>query len=87
MVSSILGISSTVNPRRYSSLLKEIVLANLTINHELLPPLLVWSCKTADAFDDELKNQNSLEDAIFLLEIVERATKDLRVCVHSSFAS
>ena len=69
MVSAVLGLSSEVNPRRYASLLKEIVFPNLAINHELLPPLLAWSCKTADTFDDAGQNTNGLDDSIFLLEV------------------
>lgn len=90
MASSILDISSTVNPRTYSYLLTEIIFPSLSIGHELLPPLLAWSCKMADAYDNahaSIGNQNTLEDAIFLLETTERATKDLRLRLHSSFAS
>jgi hypothetical protein len=87
MVSSMLGVSPTVNPRGYASLLQEIIFPSLTINHELLPPLLAWSCQTADTFDEEGAKSQSLDESIFLLEIVERATKSLRVRVHSSFAS
>eukprot|EP00980_Cylindrotheca_fusiformis_P001960 scaffold443_cov125-Cylindrotheca_fusiformis.AAC.9 len=85
MVTSVLAISPKVNPRRYAGLLREVVVPSLSINHELLPALLAWSCRTADDFDDARDNKNSLEDAIYLLEIVERATKDLRLQIHSSF--
>jgi hypothetical protein len=69
MVTSVLNISSKVNPRHYASLLREIVVPSLSINHELLPPLLAWSCRTSDDFDDARDNKNSLDDAIFLLEV------------------
>jgi hypothetical protein len=69
MVTSVLNISSKVNPRHYASLLREIVVPSLSINHELLPPLLAWSCRTSDDFDDARNNKNSLDDAIFLLEV------------------
>ena len=68
MVSATLNIPATVNPRYYANLFKEIIFPSLTINHELLPPLLEWSCKTADKFDDD-GNKNGLDDAIFLLEV------------------
>ncbi|CAJ1953406.1 unnamed protein product [Cylindrotheca closterium] len=86
MVTVILDISSQINPREYASLLSEVVVPSLSINHELLPPLLEWSCRMADDFDDAVEG-DGLENAIFLLEILERGTKELRVNVHSSFAS
>jgi hypothetical protein len=69
MVTSVLDISSKANPRHYASLLREIVVPSLSINHELLPPLLAWSCRTSDDFDDARDNKNSLDDAVFLLEV------------------
>jgi hypothetical protein len=69
MVSSVLGVSTTENPRKYASLLTEIIFPSLAINHELLPLLLAWSCKTADDFDDETGAGSRLDDAIFLLEV------------------
>ena len=69
IVSAVWNIPPTVNPRNYAGLLKEIVFPILTINHELLPPLLAWSCKTADSFDDNNGSDHNLDDAIFLLEV------------------
>jgi hypothetical protein len=45
------------------------VLPSLAINHELLPPLRAWSCRTADALDDQDTNQHGLQAAIQLLEV------------------
>ena len=87
MASSVLAISPKVHPRLYSSLLLETIFPNLSISHELLPSILAWACKTADAFDADVENQSGLDDAIALLELAERATKDLRMRVHSSFSS
>ncbi len=84
MASSVLAISPEINPHLYSSLLTETIFPSLSISHELLPPLLAWACKTADAFDSG--NENTLDDAIFLLESTERATKELRLRVHASFS-
>lgn len=69
MVTSVLAISAQVNPRHYAGMLREIVVPSLSINHELLPPLLAWSCRTSDDFDDARDNKSSLDDAIFLLEV------------------
>jgi hypothetical protein len=30
---------------------------------------LAWSCRTSDDFDDARDNKNSLDDAVFLLEV------------------
>ena len=84
MVSSILQIPSTIHPREYANLLDDIVLPSLSINHELVPSILGWSCKMADEFDNE--HEDGLDRSIFLLETIERATKILRLKVHSSFA-
>ena len=84
MVSSMLQISSTVDPRKYTNLLEYIVLPSLSINHELLSSILAWSCGLADKFD--LANENCLEWSIFLLETIVRATKRLRLRIHSSFS-
>ena len=69
MVSSILAVNSDVDPRKYSSLLQEVVFPSLTINHELLSPILAWSCQTADSFDDTPRKINGLDDSIFLLSV------------------
>ena len=69
MVSSILAVKPDVDPKKYSSLLKEVVFPSLTINHELLAPLLAWSCQTADAFDEIKGNGNGLDDSISLLSV------------------
>lgn len=82
MVSSILQIPSTINPHKYVSLLDDIVLPSLSINHELIPSILNWSCQMADVFDDD----DSLDRSIYLLETIERATRRLRLKIHSSFA-
>ena len=88
MASSILSISPSVNPHQFSNLLMEVIFPSLSIGHELLPPILAWSCKMADAYDVHgTDNENTLDDAIFLLESTERATKDLRLRLHSSFAT
>lgn len=89
MVSSVLTLSSSVRPQHYSSLLSDIVFPSLSIGHELLPPLLSWACKLADGYDEPSVEgkQTSLDDAIFLLELIERSTKGLRLRVHSSFSS
>ena len=84
LVSSILQIPSTVHPRKYTNLLEYIVLPSLSINHELLSSILSWSCGLADDFDTA--NEHGLERSIFLLETIVRATKRLRLKVHSSFA-
>jgi hypothetical protein len=84
MVSSILQIPSTIHPRKYANLLDDIVLPSLSINHELVPSILSWSCKMADEFDNV--HEDGLDQSIFLLETIERATKILRLKVHSSFA-
>mmetsp|Transcript_64447 Transcript_64447/g.74194 ORF Transcript_64447/g.74194 Transcript_64447/m.74194 type:complete len:2711 (+) Transcript_64447:55-8187(+) len=84
MVSSILRIPSTIAPRKYATLLDEIVLPSLSINHELVPSILSWSCQMADEFDDV--HEDGLDRSIYLLETIERATKILRLNVHSSFA-
>jgi hypothetical protein len=84
LVSSILQIPSTVHPRKYANLLEYIVLPSLSINHELLSSILSWSCGLADDFDSA--NEYGLERSIFLLETIVRATKRLRLKVHSSFA-
>ena len=85
MVSALLGVSSTVNPRRYASLLQDTI-KGLAINHQLLPALHVWSCKNADEFDDKMGNQSSLDDAIFLLEVsLWRFAHQMMFFTHSSF--
>ncbi|VEU41820.1 unnamed protein product [Pseudo-nitzschia multistriata] len=84
MVSSILQIPSTIHPRKYANLLDGIVLPSLSINHELIPSILNWACQMADKFDAE--NEEGLNKSIFLLETIVRATKRLRLKVHSSFA-
>ena len=84
MVSSILQITSSTQPREYINLLEYIVLPNLSINHELLSSILTWSCELADEFDTN--DENGLEQSIFLLETIIRATKRLRLKIHSSFA-
>jgi hypothetical protein len=84
LVSSILQIPSMVHPRKYTNLLEYIVLPSLSINHELLSSILSWSCGLADDFDTT--NEHGLERSIFLLETIVRATKRLRLKVHSSFA-
>jgi len=84
MVSSILKISSTIHPRKYANLLDSIVLPSLSINHELIPSILNWACRMADEFD--AADEKGLDQSIFLLEAIVRATKRLRLKVHSSFA-
>ena len=84
MVSSILQIPSTIHPQKYTNLLEYIVLPSLSINHEQLSSILTWSCKLADKFD--VANEHGLEWSIFLLETIVRATKRLRLEIHSSFA-
>ena len=84
MVSSILQIPSTIHPQKYTNLLEYIVLPSLSINHELLSSLLTWSCELAEKFDTT--NEYGLEWSIFLLETIVRATKRLRLKIHSSFA-
>eukprot|EP00536_Pseudo-nitzschia_multiseries_P002925 jgi/Psemu1/236193/estExt_Genewise1.C_410140 len=84
MVSSILRISSTIHPIKYTKLLDGIVLPSLSINHELIPSILSWACRMADEYD--VADEKGLERSIFLLEVIVRATKRLRLKVHSSFA-
>ena len=84
LTSSTLQISPTIHPREYSNLVEYIVLPSLSINHELLSSILSWSCKLADDF--ETADEKGLDKSIFLLETIVRATKRLRLKVHSSFA-
>ena len=72
MVSSILQIPSTINPHKYVSLLDDIVLPSLSINHELIPSILNWSCQMADVFDDD----DSLDRSIYLLRPLSGRQED-----------
>jgi hypothetical protein len=85
MVNSIFRIPSHVEPHRYIHLLKEYILPSLSINHELLPSILTWACSKADKLDDDMSGAG-IDHAIFLMEAVEQATKQLRLKVHASFA-
>jgi hypothetical protein len=69
LVSSLVQLDARVDPTDYLGLLSEVVLPSLAINHELLPPLRAWSCRTADALDDQDTNQHGLQAAIQLLEV------------------
>lgn len=69
LVSSLVQLDALVDPTDYLGLLSEVVLPSLAINHELLPPLRAWSCRTADALDDRDTGRNGLEAAIQLLEV------------------
>lgn len=84
LVTAVLQIDHTVHPVLYSTLLNNILLRSLSINHELLPPILTWSCRMADEFDDTYAD--GLDRSIFLLEKIDRSTKQLRLRVHSSFS-
>jgi hypothetical protein len=65
VVSSCLSsLKETQNPRHYANLLR-FLLSRLSINHELLPPLQAWACRTAD----KLEQSGKLQDAIFVLEV------------------
>jgi hypothetical protein len=69
LVSALIQLDALVDPGDYMGLLSEVVLPSLAINHELLPPLRAWSCRTADALDDQDTNQHGLQAAIQLLEV------------------
>jgi hypothetical protein len=66
LVESIVKLTEDVDPRGYATLMRDIVFPRLSINHELLPLLRAWTCRTADAFDEQ---QGDLDSAIFLLEV------------------
>ena len=84
MVAAIVQIPSTVPPQKYVNLVKETVLPRLSINHELLPPILTWSCRMADEFDEA--QGTGIDQSIFLLDTIEKATRELQLKIHSSFA-
>lgn len=84
MIEGFLRLSPEFRPHRYMRLLKELVLPNLSISHELLPVILTWSCSMADDLDD--RSEDGIDDAITLLMTVEQATKTLRRKIHDSFA-
>jgi hypothetical protein len=86
MVAAILEIPSSCHPNDYGSMLKDIIICNLSVSHELLPPCLAWSCRMADEFDDLIGLDDGLDRGIILLQMVDRATKQLNLRVHSSFA-
>jgi hypothetical protein len=69
LVSSLVQLDALVDPTDYLGLLSDVVLPSLAINHELLPPLRAWSCRTADALDDQDTGRNGLQAAIQLLEV------------------
>mgnify|MGYP005843013703 CR=1 FL=1 len=64
-VESILRVQQEADPRSYISLLEELVMPSLCINHELLPSVWIWACRLADDLDDS----DRINDAIFLLEV------------------
>lgn len=86
VIGSIVQIPSTYNPMQYCSLLKNVILHDLSISHELLPHCLAWSCRMADGFDDPSGTEDGLDRAIFLLQTINQATKQLNLRVHSSFS-
>jgi len=67
LVSAMVKVTAEVAPKEYLRLLEDVVLPSLTINHELLPSLRAWCCRTADALDDE--SEDGLESAIQLLDV------------------
>lgn len=87
LVASVLNITHEVDPSAYIPLLRDVVLPSLAINHELLPTLREWACRTADALDHHWSEEKGLAAAIQLLEVVDRGTKDLQLRIHQSFAT
>eukprot|EP00977_Amphora_coffeiformis_P013566 scaffold3586_cov164-Amphora_coffeaeformis.AAC.17 len=65
LLAEIVNIPPTVDPVLYLPLMKNILLPNLTIHHELLPILRAWTCCSADGMDEK---QIGLPSAISLLE-------------------
>jgi hypothetical protein len=71
VASSILGIASYTDPRLYVRWLENKVIANLSINHQLLKVLQAWTCRTADDLDDQDNDEDKcgLDSSILLLEV------------------
>lgn len=82
-VKAIVGIDKDADPATYIGMLEELIIPSLDCNFELLPPLWTWCCELADKMDE----QNELTKAIDLLQAIERATNELQLRIHSSFAS
>ena len=69
VLTEIVKIPSTVAPTNYLHIIKQLLLPNLTIHHELLPILRAWACDTADEMDE---NDVGLAEAVSLLEVSNR---------------
>ena len=82
VVSAMISLSPTDNPRLYVPLLESGILG-LSVKHTLLPTICAWACRTADA----LVSNSDLESAIFLLQHVHNAMNQLQARIYSSFAS
>lgn len=66
LLTKLVHLSPSVDPTDYIPLLKNILLPNLTIHHELMPILRAWTCHSATGMDE---NEVGLEPAIALLEV------------------
>jgi hypothetical protein len=69
MVLPMLQIDAQVDPREYASLLRDVVIPNLTIGDELFSGLELWSCRVAEGLDDRAEENLDLEAAILLLQV------------------
>jgi hypothetical protein len=71
----ILQIDAQVDPREYASLLRDVVIPNLTISDEFLYRLELWSCRVAEGLDDRAEENLDLEAAILLLQVSRASSK------------
>jgi hypothetical protein len=67
MAESVSKIPSKIDPRKYCSWIKDIVIPRLNIHQTIVVSIAKWACKTADEFDQEFSF--GIDSSILLLEV------------------
>jgi hypothetical protein len=67
MAESVSKISSDIDPRKYCSWIKDVVIPHLNIHQKIVVSIANWACKVADEFDQEFSF--GIDSSILLLEV------------------
>ena len=81
IASSILNISSNLDPRQYTFWIRDAVIPELnSVNHPIMEDIRSWACRMADDFDDPANSEKfDIGSSIHLLQVCVTHHKSIRL--------